>query len=251
MVESNAQVSTFEELLLRKQDKVGLSLLLVLAWISASDGSIDEQEKRDINAIAKAGGNSECVSLIISIAKRSDIRSIQLACEIVHTAFKGEKAKLLIELAIGIAISDRYLLPSENYILRFLSDLLGISPSTLDEEFKRITGKPLPEAPDVSSHDYWYEKERRNQSQRERSQQQRSQRASSDSSTSTPVAHKHYATLGLEPEATQVEIKSAYKRLAKVHHPDRFESLGKEAVEAAHVTFQRIQEAYSYLSKYA
>jgi DnaJ like chaperone protein len=55
------------------------------------------------------------------------------------------------------------------------------------------------------------------------------------------------ATLGLEEGASSEEIVRAYRRLVKVHHPDRFESLGAEAVRAATQTFQRIQAAYEFL----
>ncbi len=59
---------------------------------------------------------------------------------------------------------------------------------------------------------------------------------------------KALATLGLEEGATFEEIKAAYRRLASVHHPDRFAALGKEATATATATFQRIQSAYDYLT---
>lgn len=49
----------------------------------------------------------------------------------------------------------------------------------------------------------------------------------------------HYATLGVADAATPEEIKSAYRRLAKQHHPD----LGGDVTK-----FQQISEAYEVLS---
>ncbi|MCY3819438.1 MAG: J domain-containing protein [Gammaproteobacteria bacterium] len=60
-----------------------------------------------------------------------------------------------------------------------------------------------------------------------------------------------YAVLGLEKGASKEEIRQAYRRLAQVHHPDRFSSLGEESVAAGTSTFQRINEAYAYLVRYA
>lgn len=242
--------TVFEQLLENNNDHTGLSLLLLLAWISASDGNISEQEKKDILTIATAGKNQRGVPAILSIALKNDIPSIQLACEIIKATYTGERANLFMELAIGLAISDRYLLPSENHVLRFLADLLGVTKTGLNREFKRITGKPLPEAPDVSSHVYWNAKRNANRG-KQRTGNASGRSSSKRSNVGTQGLNGYYATLGLEPGASSEEIKSAYRRLAKVHHPDRFQSLGDEAVEAAHVTFTRIQDAYDNLKKYA
>lgn len=49
----------------------------------------------------------------------------------------------------------------------------------------------------------------------------------------------HYQTLGVAKNATQDEIKKAYRRLAGIHHPDK----GGDTAE-----FQKIQSAYETLS---
>ena len=53
----------------------------------------------------------------------------------------------------------------------------------------------------------------------------------------------YYQILGVQKAATQDEIKSAYRNLAKLHHPDR--NLDKPDVTDK---FQQIQEAYEVLS---
>lgn len=58
------------------------------------------------------------------------------------------------------------------------------------------------------------------------------------------VVDDHYAMLGIEEDATQDEVKRAYRRLAKTLHPD----LNKEDPEGAAVQFKRIKEAYEVLS---
>lgn len=52
----------------------------------------------------------------------------------------------------------------------------------------------------------------------------------------------HYQTLGLTPDATQKEIKQAYRRLAKEYHPDRSED------NNSHETIIAINAAYEVLS---
>ncbi|OJT19890.1 molecular chaperone DnaJ [Archangium sp. Cb G35] len=54
----------------------------------------------------------------------------------------------------------------------------------------------------------------------------------------------HYARLGLTPEASDADVKRAFRQLAATHHPDRVANLGKGAVEQASRRFQEIREAY-------
>jgi len=243
---ANQQQSEFETLLFRKKDKVGVSVLLILAWISTSDGALDEEEKKNLWGIAEAGNHSECMPLIISLAKRADIAAIQLACEIIKAHFTGERSGLFMEVAIGISIADRFLLPSENYILRFLADLLGITKSRLNGLFLKATGKPLPDPPNVSSQQYWQQK----QDAQQRSKEDRSSTSDRTARHSSHHVDAH-STLGLAPGASKEEIKAAFRKLAHEHHPDRFHALGEEAVAAATITFTRINNAYNQLIRYA
>jgi DnaJ like chaperone protein len=58
------------------------------------------------------------------------------------------------------------------------------------------------------------------------------------------TADAQYARLGLNPGASDVEVKRAYRQLASAHHPDRVSHLGSGAVEQATRRFQEIQDAY-------
>ena len=53
------------------------------------------------------------------------------------------------------------------------------------------------------------------------------------------MAKSYYAILGISPNATEDEIRSAYRRLAKEFHPDHCKGKGK--------IFREIQEAYAVL----
>ncbi len=59
----------------------------------------------------------------------------------------------------------------------------------------------------------------------------------------------HYAVLGLLPDATDDEIKAAFRRLATEHHPDRVAALGPKQSEVAAEQFRKIKDAYDELKK--
>ena len=54
--------------------------------------------------------------------------------------------------------------------------------------------------------------------------------------------YDYYKILGVSPDATQDQIKKAYKKLAFKHHPDRNKRKNAKS------KFQRITEAYAVLS---
>ncbi|MFP4329669.1 MAG: co-chaperone DjlA [Alkalispirochaetaceae bacterium] len=68
---------------------------------------------------------------------------------------------------------------------------------------------------------------------------------------SGPSLAEHYETLGVGEDATDEEVRRAYRRLAKENHPDALISKGlpEEFVEYATERFQRIQNAWDAIKK--
>ena len=52
-----------------------------------------------------------------------------------------------------------------------------------------------------------------------------------------------YQVLGVSPDASDAEVKKAYRRLALNHHPDKVAALGDDVRKAAEKKFQKINEA--------
>lgn len=245
MAEQN--FSEFELIVIRSQNELGTAVLLVLAWIAASDGSVDEGEAKQLSEISVASKHGHEVEPLLRLVKSHDIKAIQLACEIVAHHFRGGKARLFLEMAIGMSIADGYLLPTENHILRFLADLLAVDSVGLNSLFEEVTGRGIPDPSDISSSGYWRSRE----AGQTKSDQKSSREEKATSAPRSSKSAQAYAVLGLEPGASKEEIRKAFRRLAQIHHPDRFSSLGDESVAAATTTFQRINEAYEHLVKHA
>ena len=53
-----------------------------------------------------------------------------------------------------------------------------------------------------------------------------------------------YQTLGVKPDATDDEVRAAYRRLVQLHHPDH----NRGSVEAAR-RFEEVQEAYATITE--
>lgn len=60
---------------------------------------------------------------------------------------------------------------------------------------------------------------------------------------------KAYATLGLTRDASDEDLKAAFRKLAAENHPDRAASLGADAAAKAATKFREVKEAYEELKK--
>ena len=58
-----------------------------------------------------------------------------------------------------------------------------------------------------------------------------------------------YAILEITASATDDEVKSAYRRMAMKHHPDKVATLGPEVQKAAEEKFRKIQDAYETIKQ--
>ena len=58
-----------------------------------------------------------------------------------------------------------------------------------------------------------------------------------------------YTILGIDPSATDDEVKKAYREMAKKNHPDKVAYLGDDVRKAAEKKFQEINDAYDRIKK--
>lgn len=63
------------------------------------------------------------------------------------------------------------------------------------------------------------------------------------------VTDSAYVILQIERNATDEEVKKAYKRMCIKYHPDKVAHLGEEAQKAANAKFQEINNAYEKIKK--
>lgn len=220
----------FAKILSSSDDALRLCIIAILSWIASSDGEVDDNEKELLSQLATESEQQNRVA--VEVGQRGNHEGLRLACHVIPQ-MNAEQRELLVVLSLGMCLADGYLKPSESHILLFLADLTGIGFRRLNELFSDATGESLPDPSDVSSAAWWYRR-------------QKQQPGATATHSSKRV--ESLAILGLETNASDEDIKAAYRRLASIHHPDRFSSLGPEAVKAASKSFRRIKDAFDYLT---
>lgn len=64
-----------------------------------------------------------------------------------------------------------------------------------------------------------------------------------------PSTDAAYKILEITREASDEEIKKAYRRMAMKYHPDKVSYLGEDFKQTAHEKFQKVNEAYEQIKK--
>jgi uncharacterized tellurite resistance protein B-like protein len=229
-------MASFNDILKSAKDKKGASVCLILAWIMTVDNEVSIEERMMLEQIAEPARLKGKVDDLIALCLTDDTSNILLACKILRRKFNQNETIEFIGLCLSMVLVDKRLVATENHIMIFLIDFFSIPEKVLNAIFIEFTGRRYPSPGDPSSMNWWRSK---------------SQHSTNDNRTSSRSTNKKVwaiSILELEGNPSSEEIKSAYRRLAKIHHPDRYESLGKEASEAAKITFQRISDAYQVLT---
>ena len=64
-----------------------------------------------------------------------------------------------------------------------------------------------------------------------------------------PNNDSNYSILGITPNATDEEVKKAYRRMAVKYHPDKVATLGADVQKAAEEKFKAISQAYEAICR--
>ena len=143
-----------------------------------------------------------------------------------NVAIYSTKSHILYFLA-KISMIDGEIIESEYLLLKELAFLLKLEESELDKVLNTYK---------------YYETKKKQEEKKQKSQ-------TSSFTSSKTLIELAFKVLGLEKGASIDEVKSAYRKLAMVHHPDKFSTESEGQQKIAHERFVHINEAYELVLK--
>lgn len=244
-----APPSSFASIYNTTRHRQSVCTLAVLTWVALCDGRLAAREQALLDRIAESVDDVEDLAAVEEIVRLHRVDDLAIACKFLKSNLDHGGKRLLLQLAITMAIADGALSVGENHLLQFLADLLGVRPRAFSKLFQQIAHRPFPQAGDPSSPHWWRQRESGQAAApsadpaiaEDTSQEEREPDGQMTRSVALNV-------MGLDETASREKIHAAYRRLAKARHPDRFAPLGPAAVATASEAFKRLHEAYAVLS---
>ena len=197
---------------------ITVSLLVLTAAIMKADGKVLKSELNYVKSfLSDTYGDdkaSDLLTLLRDILKK-DI-NVNAVCSQIRTNTDFSTRVNILDFLFGIAYADGYCSPEENQMLNHIAHLLHIGDTYVYSIRSRHAGAQS------DSHSY---------------------------SGYTSTGKDPYAVLGIDKNATDDDVKKAYRRLAMKYHPDRVETMGEEIKRNAEKQFKEINEAYEIIKR--
>lgn len=160
----------------------------------------------------------------------SDI-DIQSVCADLRQHATIYEKLVILQFLFGFSQADGSMRQEELNAIQYISDLCGISRSNFEAVKSMFVGSYYGGYQQTYG-DYTY-----------------GGNSSYSSRTSQATLENDYKILEVSPDATDDEVKKAYRAAAKKHHPDKVSHLGEDVRKAAEVKFAQVNEAYERIKK--
>ena len=180
---------------------------------------------------------------ILNDKKKSYLNKI---CRIVNLQFNyAAKSELIMEL-LAVAYADDHFDTTEETIIQKIVKNLNIT----SQEYKSIYILFMNK---YKQGEYKYEnynEYNKNWENENKNKNSGNSKSNSNRSKSGSISvSEAYDILGVETNASDAEVKKAYRVLAMMYHPDKFSSLGDEAVRQATESMKQINAAWDVVKE--
>jgi len=62
-------------------------------------------------------------------------------------------------------------------------------------------------------------------------------------------SEQHYTILGITKDATDIQVKKAYRKMAVKYHPDKLQGVSEDIKKLAEEKFLKVKESYEQIMK--
>lgn len=204
------------------------TVFTLVGCLAKADGRISEEEVAGAERLmAELGLSGEARAEAIALFKRGATPDFQIESQISsflqHAIFRPELRGVVIEYLVRFALADGVIHQAEADILQRVAQYLGFNRA----EFLRFL-------------DMLQAQQRFHQSG-----------YGANQTTSRDALADAYRALGVSSDASDAEVKKAYRKLMSQHHPDKLIAQGvpPDMVKLATEKTQEIQTAYELIEK--
>lgn len=200
----------------------------LMGYVAKCDGRVSEQEIEHTEALFRQlglGDEQRLQAIMLFKEGAKDEFAVEAVAQHFRAATGGHRvlSQTLLMFLVAMALADGHLHDAERAALKRVGELLGFAAEAVDELLRMATAQ-----------DHFHHRE-----------------GTSTRDSSAPSLEDAYAALGVSAEASDSEIKRAYRKLMSQNHPDKLSARGvpEEMLRLATEKSQEIQAAYEMVRK--
>ena len=206
------------------QADVNAALMVLIAAVMKADGQVKRSELDYVKRFLLANYGEERGKEMLKVLQKlveQDIR-VDLVCQQIKVNTDYNTRYHMVDFLFGLGGADGEFDQSEINMLRLISQYLGISQSDYTSIYERHVG--------YSGYS-------------DRSRQ------SGGTGRSSSYSKDPYRVLGLDSNATDDEVRKAYRKMAMKYHPDRVAGMSEEMQRNAAEQMKEINQAYDEIKQ--
>ncbi|MBO4599968.1 MAG: TerB family tellurite resistance protein [Bacteroidales bacterium] len=214
------------------QDDVNVALIVLIAAVMKADGTVRRSELDYVKRFLLKNYGEELgkqyLSMLRDLVQPERVIETNAICYQIKQNTDYTTRYHMVDVLFGLAVADGSYSSTENSVMRAIASGLGINSRDYLSMYTRHVGARSSGSGSSYSGGSGYS-------------------GSSRSSSYSTSRKDPYKVLGISSNATDEEVKKAYRRMAMKYHPDKVETLGEEVKKNAEAQVREINEAYEQI----